>query len=112
MRQKNKDINWQKRNILRLLVNRAKHRAILKGLDFDITQDDISLPTHCPILKIPIIVIRGQGRRNEGPSLDRIDSTKGYLKDNVWIVSDLANKMKSNATTEQLKLFGEWTKTL
>ena len=91
MRSIKKDIEWQENNILRLLVNRAKHRAKAKNLPFDITHEDLILPEECPILKIPIIVVRGKGRRFNGPSLDRIDSSKGYVKGNVWIVSDLVN---------------------
>lgn len=108
MRNTETDLKWQTENILRLLVNRAKHRALVKGLEFDITHEDVSLPTTCPILKIPIRVVRGQGRRQDGPSLDRMDSTKGYVKGNVWIISDLANRMKQEASVSQILAFSEW----
>lgn len=112
MRNTKTDLKWQTENILRLLVNRAKHRAFEKGLAFDITEEDVELPERCPVLKIPITVVRGQGRRQDGPSLDRIDPTNGYIKGNVWIISDLANRMKQDATVTQLKAFSEWVATL
>lgn len=109
---KKRDIEWQERNIIRLLLNRAKHRALEKNIPFDLLEEDVLLPKQCPILGIDIVVIRGNGRRKNGPSLDRIDPTKGYTKNNVWIISDLANKMKQNATKEELVAFGKWTQTL
>lgn len=33
-----------------------------------------------------------------------IDSSKGYIKGNVWVVSKRANTIKNNATLEELEL--------
>ena len=41
------------------------------------------------------------------PSLDRIDSTKGYVPGNVWVISNKANRMKSNAAAEELIIFAK-----
>ena len=38
------------------------------------------------------------------PSIERVDSTKGYTDDNTVIVSESINKAKSNLTENQLKL--------
>jgi hypothetical protein len=34
---------------------------------------------------------------------DRIDSSKGYTKDNVWVISMKANSMKSDSNYEDFK---------
>ncbi len=36
---------------------------------------------------------------------DRIDSANGYTKDNIQVISSIANRMKWNATKEQLLTF-------
>ena len=88
------------------MITRAKNRG-----RFDVLVDHHYLysiwPTDnkCPVLGTTFSV--GEPR-TDSPSLDRMDSTRGYEEGNVQIISDLANKMKHNATPEQLKKFCEY----
>lgn len=67
------------------------------------------LPSYCPILGIELHVNEGKiGGRSNSPTLDRIDNDKGYVKGNTWVISQLANQMKSNATTSELRKFARW----
>jgi hypothetical protein len=77
--------------------SRAKYRAKQKSLDFNITKEDIVIPDTCPLLGTPM----------KSPSLDRIDSTKGYIKGNVWVISNRANTLKNDATLKELKTLVE-----
>lgn len=43
------------------------------------------------------------GREN-APSLDRIDSDKGYTRDNTRVISNRANTLKNNMTLEECRL--------
>ena len=67
----------------------------------------VEYPKVCPILGLELDWGMN-GRQLNSPSLDRIDSTKGYIRGNVMMISDLANKMKQNATPEQLKQFSRY----
>jgi hypothetical protein len=83
---------------------RSKRRARKKGFEHTIKYYDIHIPTHCPLLGIPLFRAEGQdGARSNSPSLDRIDSSKGYTPDNIWVISNKANSIKSNATVEELE---------
>lgn len=79
------------------MLNSAKQRAKKKGMDFSITLEDVEMNWICPILHCPISVA-DNAKTRYSPSLDRLDSTKGYVPGNVWVISDLANTMK---TTQQ-----------
>lgn len=88
---------------------RAKMRSKLKGLDFDLELSDINIPDVCPILGIEINMNYGKsGAYKNSPSLDRIDNSKGYVKGNVWVISQLANAMKGAASDNELTKFAQW----
>lgn len=89
------------------IITKAKERANKAGLEFDLTVEDISLPEFCPYLGIELTHELGKGQLFSNSSIDRIDSSKGYVKGNVEIISRLANTMKSNATKEQLLEFAK-----
>lgn len=83
----------------------AKQRAKKQGIEFSIIEQDIKIPEFCPLLGIRLTNTFGEGRVQSNASLDRIDSSKGYTKENIQIISDLANRMKQEATPEQLICF-------
>ena len=83
------------------MLRAAKRRAEKKGIEFSLTIEDIIIPEICPILLVPII--KGNKASYEySPSLDRIDNSIGYTKDNIMIISKKANSMKNSATTQEL----------
>ena len=91
------------------MYRRAKSRAKQSGLAFTISKEDIEIPTHCPVLGIPLEVHKGtSGGRDNSPALDRIDNNKGYERGNVVVISHLANMMKSSASPENLIKFSKW----
>jgi hypothetical protein len=88
----------------------AKRRKILFTLQVN-DLDEIGFPITCPILGIPLKFNRGQVADNSY-SFDRIDSSKGYEKDNIVIISWRANRLKSDATKEELDLISSFYKDL
>jgi len=91
------------------MLRRAKQRAKDKGLDFDLSVEDVAIPKFCPILEIELKMHKGRSGGNpNSPALDRIDNNKGYVKGNVMVMSHLANMMKSSATTEEMVKFAKW----
>ena len=84
----------------------ARARAKKRGLEFNLTVEDIMIPAVCPVLGIPIIHYLGDGdgaRRPESPSLDRINNDLGYVQGNVIVISWRANRLKNDASIEELR---------
>lgn len=91
------------------MYNSAKKRAKEKGLEFDISSEFLYsiAPDKCPILDKEI-KYQCNSKDKYSASLDRIDSSKGYTKDNVQIISYLANLMKNNSTIEEQIKFAKY----
>lgn len=101
--------NNPKRYTVKQMLGSASKRAKKKNFEYNLTVDFVLdlCSDVCPILGIEL-KYGGAKDLKASASLDRKDSTKGYTKDNVWIISSLANTMKSDASIEDLVSFGEW----
>lgn len=97
----------REKNYREQMVKGARRRAREQGLPFDLTVFDIIIPEVCPVLGLPLAMGEGRSRDNS-PSLDKIDPAKGYVRGNVQVISDLANRMKQNAGPDQLLAFATW----
>ena len=69
--------------------------------------EGVQYPKVCPVYKTSLDWGMN-GCNNNSPSLDRDNPKLGYIPGNVMMMSNLANKMKNNATHEQLKQFSEY----
>ncbi len=104
--QDNKETNIQK-----YLFFSAKARAKQRGEKFSLKMSDIIVPTHCPILGIKMRYNRVVKQDNSF-SLDRINSNRGYTKSNIQVISLRANRIKNDATIEELLLIANYLKKL
>ena len=86
------------KDMLRMLKCQAKR----KGIPFNIEESDINpLPTLCPVLGIKLDY-SAHSLQDNCPSVDKIVPTKGYTKGNIKVISLRANRIKHNATPEEL----------
>jgi hypothetical protein len=85
-----------------LLWSAAKFRAKRDKVPFDIDYTDIIIPTHCPVLGIKLKKGIGKPTDNSA-SLDKIIPSKGYVRDNIRVISFRANSIKRDATVEELQ---------
>ena len=95
---------------LRELLNHLKQSAKKRNIHFDLTMNDLnnlSFPLTCPILGIPLYFNRGFAADNSY-SVDRISNDVGYTIDNVIIVSNRVNTLKSNATVDEMRKIADF----
>lgn len=97
---------WKYVNRERVLFYMAKQRAKKAGLEFSIGLVDIHIPALCPYLGIVLQFNRAK-RHPANASIDRIDSSKGYIPGNIEIISWRANHIKNSATLEELVAMGK-----
>ena len=98
---------------IKMLLSASKARARNKGREHSITIEDIyelwPPDNKCPVFGIEL-EWNSTGFRDTSPSIDRIDSLKGYTKENIQIISWKANRLKSSATIEDLELLLSYMK--
>jgi hypothetical protein len=80
------------------IYHRAKYIAKANGLFFDLEISDIVIPKFCPVFGVELIY----GDTDWTPSIDRLIPAKGYVKDNIRIISNKANRLKNDSTLEEL----------
>src|SRR5258707_16838 len=84
------------------MLSTAKIRSRDAGMPFDLTRDDVIIPSHCPVLGIELDPL-AKNKADNLPTFDRIDNAKGYVKGNVWVISWRANRLKWNSTLDELR---------
>lgn len=96
-----------------MMWSNAKNRAKKFNVPFDLDVADIIIPEFCPVLGIPLVHHKGEGKSwGDSPSLDRIIPDKGYVKSNVMVISKRANAMKNDGDLEDLRKVYEFYKNL
>jgi hypothetical protein len=98
----------KKKDKLADILRHSKKRAKKIGVDHSIDREYLEsiLTDTCPIFNVKFI---SNGNLNDwSMTLDRINPQKGYVKGNVQFLSHKANRMKSNASIEELKTFAEY----
>jgi hypothetical protein len=105
--QKHKDHEFK----LNKTLKASKHRADKKGLEHTLTLEELKrlypADNKCPILGYEL---SWGFPKDTSPSLDRIDSKKGYTYDNCQIISNKANRIKSDGTLEELEAIVNYLK--
>jgi hypothetical protein len=93
---------WRENNNVRILFKLAMRRAKQKNIDFTIEESDIIVPEFCPLLGTQI-KMGTKHDKGSSASLDRIDPSLGYVKGNVWVISNRANTAKSNLSFKEFE---------
>ncbi len=81
-----KQVEREHNDVVYFLLRHSKRRAKRKGIEWNLTRGDFTVPTHCPIMGVPLVKHKGQFDRNS-PSLDRIVNSQGYVPGNVKVIS-------------------------
>lgn len=113
-----------------VLLKALQNRARRNGYESDLEISDMpEIPTVCPVLGTPLFLRRsiyetrkayknlgkgrGYGRRDSSPTVDRFNTNLPYLKkykSNLSIISWRANRIKCDATPEELIKIADYVK--
>jgi len=95
------------KNPIRMLLSHARHNAKRKGYEYSLSTVDIVLGNHCPCCGVKF-ELAGNNHARSAPSLDRFDSSKGYIPGNINVICWACNNMKGAATSAQLRMIADW----
>lgn len=94
-----------------ILWIKAKDRAKASGVPFLITVEDVKdvwpKDGRCPVLGVELRRGVGKPGRNS-PTLDRLNAAWGYEPGNIAVISSFANRVKSDATANELVQVAQW----
>jgi len=100
---------YRHNNVIQRMIDTVRRRAKLKGWVCTLTKEDIVIPTHCPVLGIPLAK-DNTSQQDNSPSIDRIDHRGGYTPDNIQIVSWRCNNLKKDGTLEEFEAIIQYIK--
>lgn len=99
------------RSKLTRTLSNTKSVCEKEGLPFDMTVEDLApFPLTCPVLGIPLNWMATGSSGNDSPSVDRMIPDKGYVRGNVRLISQKANRLKQNASLEELEAITRYMK--
>ena len=92
------------------LLSHLKSSAKKRNIEFSLTLldlYDLGFPLTCPLLNVPLNY-SNRGYNEFNPSIDRIDSNRGYVADNIQVMSFKANRAKNNLSDKELKQMAKY----
>lgn len=105
---KQKILANKKKDKISGILRHSKKRAEERGIEHSITREHLQeiLTEVCPVFGSKF---SSEGRiTDESMTLDRIDNSVGYVPGNVMFLSYKANRMKSNASKDDLIAFARY----
>jgi hypothetical protein len=99
----NDDFNYR----LKCLLNASKQRAKLKNIEHTLTLEELKtiypIDNKCPVFGTEL-KFGNAGFKDNSPSIDKIDPKGGYTLDNVQVISWRANRLKVDASINELEM--------
>ena len=101
---------YRQRNAVALMLYKAKRRALEKSIPFDLVESDVVIPEICPVLGIRLSSAKdSSGIQSDAcPTLDRVVPSLGYVSGNVEVISWRANRIKSDASADEIRAIYAW----
>lgn len=109
--QKVRDRNAKYRNYEAWMFRQKRSQCRNRGIPFTISPEDVTVPEFCPVLGVRLsIEPTSNGSRDATPSLDRINPSGGYVPGNVAVISLRANRLKSDASADELEALAAYVR--
>lgn len=89
---------------VKCVLYERKKVAKQAGIVFEITVEHFAnSPRQCPICSAAFQYDNPRGKTDTSPSVDRIVPGLGYTVNNSWIICTRCNRIKNDATVEELR---------
>lgn len=93
----------------RSMLRAARQRAKKQNVPFGLKESDFEIPVYCPVLGTKLARALGsKGPGHNSPSLDRIIPSRGYVPGNVVVISNRANRAKSDLSADELRALADF----
>jgi hypothetical protein len=93
-----------------LVTNRVAD-AVRRGIEYD----EVALrelcqeqPLRCAFCDVALDFVSGVGKIPNGPSIDRVDTRRGYVKGNIAVLCNKHNEIKGKATADEHRRIAEF----